>query len=293
MYLFSRKRRGMKKVVINADDFGLCRPVNEGIIRAHREGILTSATLMTTTPGFEEAVELAKANPRLGVGVHLNLVRGRPLSRAEDIPGLLGPDGRFLGRPGRILRRVVSGRISAGELERELRAQVERAIASGLPLTHLDSEKHLHAFPPVFRAVIKVARAYGFGRVRFIREYRLSRHPVQSLKAAFLSACSARVRSDLRAEGFVNPGAFYGISNSGRMTVPTLRRILGRLGEGTAEIMVHPGFETPELFEVEKEVGRYYINRFREQELRTLIDPSFPPLVRTLGLELVDFRGIG
>ncbi|MBM3310283.1 MAG: ChbG/HpnK family deacetylase [Candidatus Aminicenantes bacterium] len=290
---FSRKRRGMKKAILNADDFGLCRPVNEGIVRAHREGILTSATLMTTTPGFDEAVGLAKDNPRLGVGVHLNLVRGRPLSRPEDIPGLLGADGRFLGRPLRVLRRVVSGRISAGELERELRAQVEKALASGLALTHLDSEKHLHAFPPVFRTVLKVARAYGFRRVRFIRECRLSRHPVQSLKAAFLSACSARMRTELRAEGFVNPGAFYGISNSGRMTVPALRRILERLGEGTSEIMVHPGFETPELFEAENEVGRYYINRFRERELRTLLDPVFPPLVRRLGVELVDFRGIG
>jgi len=282
----------MKKAIVNADDFGLCRPVNEGIVLAHRKGILTSATLMANTPGFEEAVALARENPGLGVGVHLNLVRGRPLSEPGDIPGLLGPDGRFLARPGLILRRVVSGRIKAGAVERELRAQLERALSSGLPLTHLDSEKHLHAFPPVFRVVLGLAREYGFGRVRFIREFRLSRHFGQSLKAAFLSACCARMKTEVREAGVVNPGAFYGISYSGRMTVPTLRRIFGRLGEGTAEIMVHPGFQTPELFAVESEVGRYYINRFRERELRALLDPGLPAFIRKRGVELVDFRGM-
>jgi hopanoid biosynthesis associated protein HpnK len=283
----------MKKVIINADDFGLCRPVNEGIVKAHRDGILTSATLMTNTPGFEEAAALAKDHSRLGVGVHLNLVRGRPLSRPEDIRGLVGREGRFLAKPSIILRRIVSGRIAAAEIERELRTQIEKALASGLVLTHLDSEKHLHAFPPVFRVVLKIAREYGFRRVRFIREYRLSRQVGQSLKAAFLSVCCARARGAVKAAGLVNPDAFYGISNSGRMTAPALRRIFERLGEGTAEIMVHPGFQTPELFEVEAEVGGYYINRFRERELRALLDPGLPPLVRALGIELVDFRGIG
>jgi hopanoid biosynthesis associated protein HpnK len=282
----------MKKVIINADDFGLCRPVNEGIVKAHREGILTSATLMTNTPGFDEAVALARQNPKLGVGVHLNIVRGRPLSPPEDIPGLLGPDGRFPAKPALILRKIAAGRIDPGEIEREFRAQIEKALASGLVLTHLDSEKHIHAFPPVFRIVIRLAREYGFRRVRFIREIRPSRHVGQAVKAAFLSACCARVRGEIRAAGLVCAGAFYGISNSGRMNAAALRRILGRVRDGSAEVMVHPGFQTAELFELESEVGRYYINRFREQELRALLDPGLRPLVRKLGLSLVDFSGI-
>ncbi|MBM3293353.1 MAG: ChbG/HpnK family deacetylase [Candidatus Aminicenantes bacterium] len=282
----------MKKAIVNADDFGLCRPVNEGIVRAHREGILTSATLMTNTPGFEEAVVLAGENSRLGVGVHLNLVRGRPLSKPEDLPGLVGPDGKFPARPGLLLRRIASGKVGIGTIEKELRAQIEKALSSGLALTHLDSEKHLHAFPPVFRAVVKLAREYGFGRIRFIREFRLSLRLGQSLKAAFLSACCARMKGEVRKAGLVNPDAFYGISYSGRMTVARLRRIFGGLGEGTAEIMVHPGFQTEELFSAEGEVGPYYINRFRERELSALLDPGLPAFIRGLGVELVDFRGI-
>jgi hopanoid biosynthesis associated protein HpnK len=289
---FSRMIRGMKKVIINADDFGLCRPVNEGIVKAHREGILTSTTLMTNTPGFDEAVALARQNPKLGVGVHLNIVRGRPLSLPEDIPGLLGPDGRFPAKPALILRKIATRRIAPGEIERELRAQIEKALASGLVLTHLDSEKHIHVFPPVFRIVIRLAREYGFRRVRFIREIRLSRHVGQAVKAAFLSACCARVRWEIRAAGLVCADAFYGISNSGRMNAAALRRILRRVREGSAEVMVHPGFQTPELFELESEVGRYYINRFRERELRALLDPGLRPFVRDLGLSLVDFSGI-
>jgi hopanoid biosynthesis associated protein HpnK len=282
----------MKKVIINADDFGLCRPVNEGIVLAHSEGILTSATLMANTPGFDEAVARAKDNPRLGVGVHLNLVRGRPLSRPEEVPGLVGRDGRFLFKPSSLIRKIASGRIRTSELERELRAQVEKALASGLSLTHLDSEKHLHAFPPVFRVVIRLAREYGFQRVRFINEIRLSGHVGQSLKAAFLSACCLRMRGEVQKAGLVNPDAFYGICNSGRMTAAALGKIFRRLPDGAAEVMVHPGFQTPELFEVEREVGRYYINRFRERELRALLDPGLPPILRELGIDLINFSGI-
>jgi predicted glycoside hydrolase/deacetylase ChbG (UPF0249 family) len=282
----------MKKVIINADDFGLCGPVNEGIVKAHRDGILTSATLMANTPGFDQAVGLAKANPGLGVGVHLNIVRGRPLSRPEDVPSLLGKDGRFLARPGAILRKIAAGRISSAEIERELRVQIERALSSGLALTHLDSEKHVHAFPPVFRIVVRLARFYGFRRVRFIREIRLTRHLGQSAKAAFLSACCAVAGPDVRGAGLVFPGAFYGICNSGRMTALALRRILGRVRADSAEIMVHPGFQTPELFALGSEVGRYYINRFRERELEALLDPGLRPLARSLGLEMINFSGI-
>lgn len=282
----------MKKIIINADDFGLCAPVNEGIILAHRRGILTSATLMTNTPGFEQAVALARENPALGVGVHLNIVRGRPLSPPEEIPTLVGPDGRFPAGAGRILLKLAAGRIRPVEIERELRAQVEKARATGLPLTHLDSEKHMHAVPVVFEIVLRLGREYGFRRVRFIREYGFSRHPAQSLKAAFLSLCCARMRRRVRAAGFVITDSFYGICNSGRMSAARLRRIFRRVGEGTAEIGVHPGFRNPELFAVEAEVGRYYINAFREGELQALLDPGLPAAARASNVALVNFNGI-
>jgi len=282
----------MKKIIINADDFGLCAPVNEGIILAHRRGILTSATLMTNTPGFGQAVALARENPTLGVGVHLNIVRGRPLSPPETVPSLLGSDGRFLANPGRILRRLATGRIRPAEIERELKAQIEKALATGLALTHLDSEKHMHAAPAVFKIVLRLGREYGFRKIRFIREYALSRYPVQTLKAAYLSVCCGLMKRRVRAAGFVITDSFYGICNSGRMSATRFRRIFRRVGEGTAEIGVHPGFQSPELFAVEAEVGRYYINAFREDELQALLDPGLPAVARAANVELVNFNGI-
>jgi hopanoid biosynthesis associated protein HpnK len=274
----------MKKAIINADDFGLCPAVNEGIILAHRQGILTSATLMANTSGFEQAVALARENPALGVGLHLNIVRGRPVSPPETIPTLLGPDGRFPSEAGRIIRRVATRRIKP--------AQIEKVLAAGLPLTHFDSEKHMHALPPVFKVALKLGAEYGIRKIRFIREYSLSRRISRSAKAAFLSLCCRSMKRRVLAAGFVITDAFYGICNSGRMNAAVLRRLVRRLGEGTTEIMVHPGFRPADPAVVEAEVGRYYINDFRELELQALLDPGLPAIARASEVEWIGFNGI-
>jgi hopanoid biosynthesis associated protein HpnK len=282
----------MKKAIINADDFGLCPAVNEGIILAHRQGILTSATLMANTSGFEQAVALARENPALGVGLHLNIVRGRPVSPPETIPTLLGPDGRFPSEAGRIIRRVATRRIKPAEIERDLRAQIEKVLAAGRPLTHFDSEKHMHALPPVFKVALKLGAEYGIRKIRFIREYSLSRRISRSAKAAFLSLCCRSMKRRVLAAGFVITDAFYGICNSGRMNAAVLRRLVRRLGEGTTEIMVHPGFRPADPAVVEAEVGRYYINDFRELELQALLDPGLPAIARASEVEWIGFNGI-
>jgi len=282
----------MKKVIINADDFGLCPSVNEGIILAHRQGILTSATLMANTSGFDQAVAMARENPALGIGVHLNIVRGRPLSPPGTIPTLVGADGRFPADAGQIIRKAMTGRIKPAEIERELRAQIEKALATGLPLTHFDSEKHMHALPPVFKVALKLGGEYGIRKIRFIREYALSRRISRSAKAAYLSLCCRSMRRRIRTAGFVITDAFYGICNSGRMSADVLRRLVRRLGEGTTEIMVHPGFRPADPAAVEAEVGRYYINDFRELELQALLDPGLPAIGRASEVEWIGFNGI-
>jgi hopanoid biosynthesis associated protein HpnK len=282
----------MTRIIINADDFGLCACVNEGIIEAHRNGALSSATIMANMPGFDQAVVLAKENPRLGVGVHLNLVRGLPLSPASRIPTILGPDGRFLGSPGRLMRRMAAGKARPAEVEFELRAQIEKVLAAGLWPSHVDSEKHMHAYPPVFRIAARLAGEYGIGGIRFIREFRLSRHPAQSVKAVLLTLWSARARAAVRAAGLVITDRFYGICNSGRMTAADLRRLIGRPGRGSAEIMIHPGYVRPELFALEALTGPYFINRFREGELKAVTDPSVRALFRPGGPELTSYHGL-
>jgi len=282
----------IRRVIINADDFGLCRPVNEGIILAHTRGVLTSATLMANTPGFDQAVDLARANPRLGVGLHLNFVRGRPVTPPEKIASLVGADGLFFRSAVAVLRGLFSGRIRQEDLEREGRAQVEKALAAGIRLSHFDSEKNIHVLPPLAGLVIKLAEAYNIRKIRFIREYGLSASLGQSLKAWFLSLSSRLAAAKFRRAGLVIADRFYGICNSGRMTAGRLSRIFDRLRSGSAEIMDHPGFVTQELKDLEATVGTYYINRYREAELRALLDPGLADIVRRRSLELISFHDL-
>ena len=282
----------MRRAIINADDFGLCRGVNEGIIKAHREGILTSATLMANMPGFEEAVALARENPRLGVGIHLNLLRGAPVSPPDKVPTLLAPSGLLWGSVYVFLRRLWTGRISFAEVEAELRAQVEKVLAAGVPATHVDSEKHLHTVPAVFRTVARIIPDYGLRRVRFINEFCISPQLAQTAKSWAISLACRRMRRRLREHAIMTADRFYGLCGSGRMTVRRLARILDRLGEGTAEIMVHPGYMTEELVALERTTGSYYINNRRELELGTLLDPELREIVKRRAIELTTYREI-
>jgi len=282
----------MIKVIVNADDFGFCPSVNEGIVLAHREGILTSATLMANAPGFDQAVALSRENPGLGVGVHLNIVRGRPVSDPARIPSAVGPDGRFWGSVYRIVRKHWAGSIRPADVEAEWRAQIEKVRAAGIVPTHLDSEKHMHAFPPFFRIALGLARAYDIRAVRFINERCLSLSPSQSVKSIILAACCRSMRKTVRNHGIMTVDRFHGVCHSGRMTAPRIRRALERAGTGVHEIMVHPGRLTEELLALEREFGSYYINNLREVELRALLDPDLKRVVAARGIRLISYGGM-
>jgi len=282
----------MKRLIVNADDFGLSRSVNEGVVLAHRRGILTSATLMANTPGFVEAARLAAENPRLGVGLHLNWVRGRPVSPPEAVPSLVDRRGFFFSSGGAFLKKLFSGRIRTEDLEREARAQVERALNAGVQLSHFDSEKNVHVFPRLMDVVVSLSRSYGIRKVRFIRECGFSRSPSQTLKAFLLSQVCRRSAARMRRAGIVIADRFYGICNSGRMTAGRLMKIFGDLKGESAEVMVHPGLVDRELESLEETMGTYYINRYREDELRALTDPRLPEEARRFGVRLISFHDL-
>src|SRR5215472_13323215 len=131
----------MTKLIVNGDDFGFARSVNTGILRGHREGILTSTTIMANGPAFDDAIEIALANPSLGVGCHVAVVDGLPISPPADIPSLLSSDGRLPGTVTELARKL--GRvIRVRDVEREIGAQVQRVIDAGITPTHLDTHKH-------------------------------------------------------------------------------------------------------------------------------------------------------
>lgn len=280
----------MKKVIINADDFGLIQGVNEGIVEAHQEGILTSATLMANMPGFDQAVEMAGANPELGVGVHLNILRGQPLSPAQKVGSLLSRELRFIPSVSNLLYRMVLKRVSFDEVEREFRAQVERVQGTGIDPSHIDSEKHIHLIRPLFRIVIKLAKEYKINKVRFIQEYCVSSRPGQMFKSMFISLSSTSMKKKMVQEGVRSPDRFYGVCDTGRITAAKLQGAFERAKEGVTEIMVHPGFITQEVLELEKQIGPFYINKYREKELNALLDKKLSKLIADLEIQLINFN---
>src|SRR5580658_3022612 len=155
------------RLILNADDFGLTRGINRAIAELHANGALTSATLMANGPAFEDAVAIAHKRPTLGVGCHVVLTDGIPVSHPEDIPSLLGADGKTF-RPSflDLIQALLRGTVNQDELIRECFAQVQKLQRAGIDVTHLDSHKHTHIFPPVTRALLHVAERCSIGAIR-------------------------------------------------------------------------------------------------------------------------------
>lgn len=280
----------MKKVIINADDFGLSLGVNEGIILAYQRGILTSTTLLANMPAFEHAVSLARENEGLGVGAHLNIVRGRPLSPSERVRTLTDEDGNFPSSLHALIRKLIRGKIRTEEIEEEFRRQIEKIQRAGIRISHLDSEKHTHGLPSVLRIVIRLANDYNIKKIRWIHEFGLSKRLLGSTKALAASWAFSSSKKAIKQGGVSVPDRFYGLCASGHMTASRLGRILSRLKDGVTEIMVHPGFISPDLVELEKNIGHFYINKHREKELRAILDPGLRRIIEERNIGLINFH---
>ncbi|MHC4086870.1 MAG: carbohydrate deacetylase, partial [Planctomycetota bacterium] len=159
-----------RRIIINADDFGLCDGINEAVARAHSDGILTSATIMVNMPAAEKAVKIAKKLPSLGVGVHLNLTEGWPISKDPCISRLLDSDGQFAHSPFKLSLLSLAGNKIREAIRTELAAQIQWVIDHGLKPTHLDSHNHIHSFPALFSIVCQSARSFQIPAIRWTFE---------------------------------------------------------------------------------------------------------------------------
>ncbi|MGA8142389.1 MAG: ChbG/HpnK family deacetylase [Candidatus Acidiferrales bacterium] len=285
----------MKQLILNADDFGLTRGVNEGIIRGHREGILTSTTLMACGPAFDHAVELARQNPRLGIGCHLVLVGGSVVAPVEEVPSLAQKDGRMPESLGLFVARLTSGSIRLNDIERELRAQILKIRSAGIEPTHLDTHKHTHAHPAVMEALGRVAEELGITRVRKPIEnlrdsWESSRSEAAGISKELLGAAAVRAvapqfRSACRKYKLRCPDFFLGLAMTGQLGPEALRRMLSTVQEGTTEIMLHPGVCDSDL----EKLGSRLLHQ-RDTELEALIDPSVKSAIEERGIRLITYR---
>lgn len=285
----------MKRVIINADDFGLSKGINSGIIKAYQEGILTSASLMVNMPGFEDAINLIKINPGLTVGIHINIIRGKPVLPPSNLQSFT-KGGFFLKSLLKILGVIYSGKLRLRELEIESRAQIERLLQRGISITHIDSEKHLHLIKPVFAVITKIAKEYGIFKIRCINEIPYFGRDADNLPGIFrrqfynrlfLNLVSTQNRPLIQRYNLKTTDYFYGV---GGMTMLKLERAFRSLKDGTTEIMCHPGYIEDEWRNYPLCREKYYLNVNREQELNALIDRRLKELIRRLNIELISFK---
>ncbi|MGD0744006.1 MAG: hopanoid biosynthesis-associated protein HpnK [Verrucomicrobiota bacterium] len=239
-----------RRLIVNADDFGLSHSVNEAVIRAHSEGILTAASLMVNEPGFDEAVTLARKKPQLGVGLHLTLLMGHSALPPEKISGLVNPRGEFSDRPVVAGLRYFFLRDSREQLRAEIHAQFDKFHATGLPLDHVNGHLHLHLHPVVFQILMEDAVQLGVRRMRLTRDclarsrrmtrgrwlYRLSH-------AAIYEWLSNRARKPLRQHNIKHARTTFGLLQNARVNEEYLLKLLPELPPGDSELYSHPSLD--------------------------------------------------
>lgn len=285
------------RLIINADDFGLTAGINRAIAELHVAGVLTSATLMANGPAFQDAVSISQAHPSLGVGCHIVLTDGIPVSHPYSIPTLLGSDGKTF-RPSLMdfVQALLRGEISEDDIEREALAQVQKLQRAGVDVTHLDTHKHTHMFPTVSRPLLHLAERCSIGAIRSPFEppwtralghggivRRLQIQLLNKLQPGFERIPQIRHRSVLTTDGTV------GISATGSLNERTLAETLQALpSEGIFELCCHPGYNTAELDGVTTR-----LRSSRDVERKSLLTVTAEALRRPEAPELVHYGSLG
>jgi hopanoid biosynthesis associated protein HpnK len=271
----------VRRLIVNADDFGASPAINQAVIRAHREGIMTTASLMVNEPGVYEAVRLARENPRLGVGLHLTLLLGRAALPPAQIPGLVDAGGEFSRSPVGVGFRYFFQRRLRAQLRAEIHAQFARFRATGLTLDHVNGHLHMHLHPVVFGILMEDAEALGIKHLRLTRDclarsrrmtrgrwgYRLSHALIYEL-------LSGRAREPLRRRGIRHAQITFGLLQTAQVDEAYVLKLLPELSAGDSELYSHPSLEEA------------------KPEFEALISPQVKARVRELGIELIRYQDL-
>jgi predicted glycoside hydrolase/deacetylase ChbG (UPF0249 family) len=271
-------------LIVNADDYGLSPGVVRGVLAAHRAGIVTSTTTMINMPWAEEGI--AAAPPSLALGLHLDLTTGAPSADPARVPSLVDADGRFP-RLDRLVLRLSLGQVAVRDLEREIAAQLERALRAGAALDHLDGHHHIHLHPRVLPVALRLVAAYGVPAVRCPDETAPGwggEALRNRLRRLAIGAAARRLRRRVRMEGLTTSDHFRGLGLGLAFDTPALVATLAALRPGLTELMCHPGYPDAELAE------RTSYAAGRERELAALTAPATRAALAAHGVVLTSFR---
>jgi chitin disaccharide deacetylase len=271
----------LRRLIVNADDFGRSHSINRAIVQAHREGILTTASLMVNGEAFNEAVEIARQNPRLGVGLHLTLLCGTSALPQQSIPGLVNSKKEFSNNPAATGMRYFFHRGLKKQLEAEITAQFEKFQSTGLSLDHVNGHLHIHLHPTVFKILMQNAEKWNIRHFRLTRDdFWLSARTVRGqwlyrvTHAIIYRALSTWARPVLRQKGISHTQLVFGLLQNSRVDAPYVAQLLPQLPPGDSELYSHPS-----------------LDQFKN-ELDALICPDNKKLAQKLGIDLIRYQDL-
>jgi len=289
----------VRRLIVNADDFGLTAGVNRAIVEAHNAGVVSSTTLMANGAAFADAVAAARSAPNLSVGCHVTLVDGTPVSSPDAADTLVAirsaePD-RFYSKLSAFAARAMLGGFDRDQLVAEVTAQIKKIQATGLQVTHLDTHKHAHIFPEILVALLRAARICG---VRAIRNPIV---PVKALPARLfkgkrelwkrygqvrmLHTFSRQFLQRTKRAGLLTPDGVVGVIETGSLDSSLLLQTLASLPEGTWELVCHPGYDDADLRTV-----RTRLLDSREEERRLLTSPDLRKFLEEQKFRVIGYR---
>ena len=289
----------MRRLIINADDFGFTSGINRAIAEAHTRGVVTSSTLMANGPAFSAAAQLAKTLPQLSVGCHVVLIDGDPVLDAAQVPSLTTrtPPRHLRDHLKTFAARAIAGRIDADEITAEATAQMRKIQSAGITVSHFDTHKHTHLFPKILRPLLRAAAACGVRAVRNPFGPRLPLRSSQLLarpslwkryaEVRILQRFAGKFREAVDREGFITPDGTLGIVVTGVLDETLFHAIARSIPEGTWEFVCHPGYNDADLSS-----AKTRLRASRETELRVLTLPAARELLTQEGIDLISYRDL-
>ena len=286
----------MRRLIINADDFGFTSGVNRAIVEAHNSGIVTSATLMAKGRAFGEAAQMARASPDLSIGCHIVLIDGGPVLDASGLPTITD-SRRFRDGLKTFAARALTWRMNAREVETEAKAQIQKIQSAGIEVSHVDTHKHTHIFPQILKPLLRAAQDCG---VRALRNPFGPRFPLRSsqllarpnlwtrfAEVRILSRFAGQFRRAVDREGFVTPDGTLGIEVTGTLDERLFQDIAQSIPDGTWEFVCHPGYNDADLA-----AAKTRLRESRELELKVLTMPAAREVLALAGVQLISYRDL-
>ena len=280
-----------KQLIINADDFGIHPAVNEAVRKAATEGILTSTSLMAGGDAFDEAVEMARSMPSLGIGIHLTLVGGiKPVLPPSEVPSLTWDNGVFCHDYGKLIVRDLEGKISLSEVYAEWDAQIQKIMNTGLPVTHMDGHQHMHMWPHFYPIARDLAKKYHISCMRVPDEDVLfgmkDGHIIRWAAKNGLSLLSRMHRPDLKTNHIRTNDHFFGMLYGGHLSPERFAKFILQTKPGITEIMCHPSADTRAMEDT------FHWGYHGEDELAGLLADINRELIEKKQISLISYRDV-